>query len=197
MPVLHLIAGPNGAGKSTLYQYLIAPRQPGLPFVDAQAYGTAQLQHILDPATRARAARRWADEQRQALLAQGISFVTETAFSHRSRVALVAQARALGFEVVLYAMALDEPRRLLQRVSQRVREGGHTVPTHKVLERYARCLDNLRQAVFIVDLAFMIDSADAHEGGPRLVASVVARQMQLHTVLRPRWVEKVLGFAEG
>src|SRR6266702_4506761 len=172
MPVLHLIAGPNGAGKSTLYQYLIAPRHPGLPFVNAQEWASAQLQHILDPATRARAARAWADEERQTLLSQGRSFVTETVFSHLSRVALLAQARTLGFEVVLYAMALDEPRRLLQRVNQRVREGGHAVPSHKILERYPRCLENFRQAVFIADLAFLIDAADPQDGGPRLVASI-------------------------
>jgi predicted ABC-type ATPase len=197
MPVLHLIAGPDGAGKSTLYQYLLAPRYPALPLVDAQACAWEQFGHILDPATRQRAARAWADAQRQELLQAGRSFITETAFSHPSRVALLAQARTLGFEVVLYAIALDEPRRLLQRVSQRVREGGPGVPSHKVLERYARCLGNLRQAVFMADLALLIDAADAHEGGPRLVASVVQRQMLLHTALRPRWVEKVLGFAEA
>jgi predicted ABC-type ATPase len=197
MPVLHLIAGPHGAGKSMLYQYLVAPRYPALPFVDAQAHEAGQMHHILDPGTRMRAARAWADAQRQELLQEGRSFATETAFSHPSRVALIAQARTLGFEVVLYAIAIDEPRRLLQRVNQRVREGGHAVPSHKVLERYTRCLDNFRQAVFMADLALLIDAADAQEGGPRLVASVMARQMQLHTVLRPRWVERVLGFAEG
>lgn len=197
MPVLHLIAGPNGAGKSTLYHYLIAPRQPGLVFINAQLHENAHLQHILDPATRARAARSWADEQRQALLRQRQSFITETVMSHASRVALVAQARTLGFEVVLYAMGLDEPRRLLQRVSQRVREGGHPVPSHRVLERYPRCMDNLRHAAFMADLAFLIDSSDADEGGPCLIASITRGQMHLHTALRPRWVEKVLGFAEG
>lgn len=197
MPVLHLIAGPNGAGKTALYHYLIAPRHPGLPFVNAQAHEAEQLGHLADAAARMRAARAWADEQRQLMLRQGRSFVTETVLSHPSRVALLAQARTLGFEVVLYGMAIDEPRRLLQRVSQRVREGGHAVPSHKVLERYPRCLDNLRHAVFLADLALLIDAVDAHEGGPRLVASVTARQMQLHTVLRPRWVEKVLGFAEA
>jgi predicted ABC-type ATPase len=197
MPVLHLIAGPNGAGKSTLHRYLVSPRHPGLPFVDARAWASAQLQHILDAATRARAARAWADEQRQTLLRLGQSFVTETAFSHPSRLALVAQARTQGFEVVLYALALDEPRRLLQRVSQRVREGGDPVPSHTILERYPRCLENFRHAVFMADLAFLIDATDALEGGPRLVASVAAGRMHLHTVLRPRWVEKVLGFAEA
>jgi predicted ABC-type ATPase len=197
MPVLHLIAGPNGVGKTSLYQYLVAPRHPALPFVDAQAYATAELGHIVDPATKVRAARAWADEERQKLLREGRSMVTETAFSHASRVALIAQARSLGFEVVLYAMALDEPRRLLQRVSQRMREGGHGVPSHKVLERYTRCLENLRHGIFMADLALVIDATEAHDGGPHLIASVMKGHMQLHTATRPRWVDKVLGFAEA
>jgi predicted ABC-type ATPase len=193
MSVMHLIVGPHGAGKSTLYQCLLAPRHPGLPFVDGQAWAANQSEHLPDPSTRALAARLWADEARQA---QGHSFVSETPFSHPSRVALIAQARSLGYDVVLYVLALDEPRRLLQRVSQRAREGGPRIPSHKVLERYARCLYNLRQAVFMADLAFLFDAIDAQAGGPRLIASLAAGQMQLLTVPRPRWVEKVLGFAE-
>jgi predicted ABC-type ATPase len=197
MPVQHLIAGPHGVGKTALYHYLVAPRYPALPFIDVQAHSAAQLQHLEDPQARDAAAREWADAQWQGLLRERVSFVTETAFSHPSRVALIGQARTLGFEVVLYAMGLDEPRKLLQRVNQRVREGGHPVPSHKLLSRYARTLENLRHAVFMADLALLIDGCDAHEGGPRLVATVMGNQMQLHTVQRPRWVERVLGFAEG
>ena len=197
MPVLHLIAGPHGVGKTALYHYLVAPRYPGLPFVDAQAHAATHLQHLQDAQARVSAAREWADARWQGLLGQRESFVAETGFSHPSRVALIAQARTLGFEVVLYAMGLDEPRKLLQRVNQRVREGGHPVLSHKLLSRYARCLDNLRHAVFMADLSMLIDGCDAHEGGPRLVATVMAHQMQLHTVHRPRWVEKVLGFSEA
>lgn len=197
MPVLHLIAGPHGVGKTALYHYLVAPRYPGLPFIDAQAHAATHLQHLQDVQARMAAAREWADAQWQSQLQQRTSFVAETGFSHPSRVALVAQARTLGFEVVLYAMGLDEPRKLLQRVNQRVREGGHPVPSHKLLSRYARCLENLRHAVFMADLAMVIDGCDAHESGPRLVATVMGHQMQLHTVQRPRWVEKVLGFSEG
>jgi predicted ABC-type ATPase len=196
MPVLHLIAGPHGAGKTALYEYLIAPRHPALPFVNAQQHAAEHLLHIAEPAERAEAARRWADDERERLLRAARSFVTETAFSHASRLALIAQARSLGYEVVLYAMGVDEPRRLLQRVTQRVREGGHAVPTHKVLERYVRCLENFRRAVRLADLVFLLDAADAADGGPRLVASIVTGQMHLHTVLRPRWVDRVLGFAE-
>jgi predicted ABC-type ATPase len=196
MPSLHLIAGPNGAGKSTLYQFLVGPRYPALPFIDAQAYSASELKSV-DPARRDRIARDWADEQRQVLFRLGQSFVTETTFSHPSRVALIAQARSLGFDVVLYALGLDEPRRLLQRVNQRVREGGHPVPSHVVLERYARCMENFRQAVYFADVAFLIDASDAHEGGPLLIASVSARQMHMHAPLRPRWVDRALGISEG
>lgn len=197
MPSMHLIAGPHGAGKSTLYRFLVAPRYPALPFIDAQAYAAEQLRNIDDSSRRTRVARAWAEEQQQAMFRLGQSFVTETAFSHPSRIALIAQARTLGFEVVLYALGLDEPRRLLQRVSQRAREGGPAVPSHKVLERYARCMENFRQAVFFVDLAFLIDASDADDGGPRLIASVVSRQMHMHAPLRPRWVDKALGFGES
>ena len=43
----------------------------------------------------------------------------------------------------------------------------------------------------------LMDAIDAGQGGPRLVATVAQGQMQLHAVLRPRWADKVLGFAEG
>jgi predicted ABC-type ATPase len=112
-------------------------------------------------------------------------------------VALITHARSLGYEVVLYGLAVDEPRHLIQRVTQRVREGGHAVPTHKILERYPRCLDNLRRAVRLVDLALLLDGCDVSEGGPRLIASVVTGSVRLQSVHRPRWVDKVLGFAEG
>ncbi|MES3003484.1 MAG: AAA family ATPase [Pseudomonadota bacterium] len=196
MPSLHLIAGPNGAGKSTLYQFLVGPRYPALPFIDAQAHAACELMNT-DPARRDRVAREWADEQRQVKFRLGQSFVTETTFSHPSRLALIAQARSMGFDVVLYALGLDEPRVLLNRVNQRVREGGHPVPSHKVLERYARCMENFRQAVYFADVAFLIDASDAREGGPQLIASVSARQMYMHAPTRPRWVDRALGISEG
>jgi predicted ABC-type ATPase len=168
-----------------------------LPFINPTAYAAEQLEHVQDADKREQQARAWGDSEREALIRAGRSFVTETAFSHPSRVALMTHARSLGYEVVLYALAIDDPRRLLQRVNQRMREGGHTVPTHKVLERYPRCIENFRRAVRLADLSLLLDASDAGVGGPRLIASIVAGQIRLHGVVRPRWVDKVLGFAEA
>jgi predicted ABC-type ATPase len=197
MPVLHLIAGPNGAGKTTLYRALIAPRYPGLAVVNTDDYEREHLHSERDPRRRSELARDWADNKRRALLMRREGFVTETVFSHPSKLELLVQARAHSFATVLYVVCVDEPGLLLARVRQRVLEGGHDVPAHKVLTRYPRTLALLQAAVASPELSLLFDGADAEHGGPALVASVAAGRMKLHTALRPRWVEKVLGFAEG
>lgn len=193
MPVLHLIAGPNGAGKSTLYRYLIQPRYPQLSFVNADVHEREQLGHVRNALQRSEAARAWADAQRDDHLQARQSFVSETVFSHPSKLQLVRDAQALGFEVALYIVCLDEPDRLLARVRDRVQEGGHSVPAHKILERYPRTLDHLQQAVKIADLALLFDATDAERGGPLLVASLAAGVAQLHSVWQPAWARKVVG----
>ncbi len=193
MPVLHLIAGPNGAGKSTLYRYLIQPRYPQLTFINADAHEREHLGHIRNAQARSEAARAWADAERAAHLQRRQSFVSETVFSHPSKLQLIADATACGFEVVLYGVCLDEPGRLLSRVQQRVHEGGHSVPANKILERYPRTIDNLRQAVRQVPLAMLFDAADTDTGGPHLVASVIGGRVRQHGPWLPAWAQQVLG----
>lgn len=190
---MHLIAGPNGAGKSTLYRYLIAPRYPSLPFINADLHERDQLQHITDVVRRSEAARAWADAEREAHLASGRAFVTETVFSHPSKLALIRQAQAEGFEVALYVVCLDDPRRLLQRVKQRVREGGHDVPSQKILERYPRTVAHLGKAVHMANLSMLFDAEETDQDGPVLLASVFAGTPQLHVARLPRWARTVLG----
>lgn len=194
-PVLHLIAGPNGAGKSTLYRYLIQPRAALLPFINADVHEREALQHVTDPLARSEAARAWADAQRADCLQRGISFVSETVFSHVSKLDLLHSARARGFQTVLYVVCSDDPQQLLARVKQRVREGGHDVPDHKVLARYPRTLAHLAQAVTLADLALLFDAVDTGQGGPVLVASISAAGMQLHVQPVPTWARAVLRMA--
>jgi predicted ABC-type ATPase len=68
-------------------------------------------------------------------------------FSHESKLTLIEHARAQGFFVMLLLVALDSPKRLLQREAQRVAEDGHAVPADRILARYPRTLNNLTLAV--------------------------------------------------
>ncbi|MBS0506230.1 MAG: zeta toxin family protein [Proteobacteria bacterium] len=192
---LHLLAGPNGAGKSTLYRALVREGilGPPLEFVNADLHERAHLQHITNGEERSQAARAWADERRASLLATRTPFASETVFSHPSKLDLIANAQRQGFTVALYVVALDEPRRLLERVAQRVREGGHPVPPERILARYPRTMALLAQAVQQADVAYLYDAADVQLGGPQLVAVRSAgTSMPLVTPL-PTWAQAMVG----
>ncbi|XAH23534.1 AAA family ATPase [Xylophilus sp. GW821-FHT01B05] len=191
----HLLAGPNGAGKSTLYRALVRDGIVGkaLEFVNADLHERDQLQHMADPQQRSEAARAWADARRAQLLAAGTAFVSETVFSHPSKLQLLREARAHGFTVALHVVALDDPQRLLTRVAQRVREGGHGVPAERILARYARTMAHLAQAVLLADAAYLYDARDVADGGPRLVAVRTAGGVTVIDAPLPPWAMAMLG----
>ena len=195
--VFYLLAGPNGAGKSTLYKALAL--QGTIPasaeFVNADLHEAAHLQHIADPEARSEAARHWADARRAELLRTGESFVSETVFSHESKLALIEAAQQLGFFVMLIVVCLDDPQRLLARVAGRVTEGGHAVPPERILARYPRTLANLSVAVRLADLAILYDSVDVEHGVPLLGAVCMGKRTMLLVPKLPRWMATMLGTA--
>ncbi|WP_223881062.1 zeta toxin family protein [Nesterenkonia ebinurensis] len=65
------------------------------------------------------------------------SFITETMFSHPSKVDLVERSVEAGFLVHLHVIMVPVDLKV-QRVSERVRRGGHNVPEPKIRERYPR-----------------------------------------------------------
>ena len=197
-PVFYLLAGPNGAGKSTLYKALLAAGQipKDAEFVNADLHEAAHLQHIPDAQQRSEAARQWADQRRGELLVTGKSFVSETVFSHESKLALIAEAQEKGFFVLLLVVCMDDPQRLLKRVSQRIREGGHDVPAERILARYPRTLANLKQAVRLADAALLHDSETVLPGAHRLIAACEKQNTQVLYEPLPNWARHVLGDSE-
>lgn len=192
------MAGPNGAGKSTLYKALVlAGTVPGTAeFVNADVYEVEHLQHMEQPQVRSEQARLWADARRAALLEAGHSFVSETVFSHTSKLALIEEAQAQGFFVMLLVVALDQPERLLERVAQRVAEGGHPVPAERILARYPRTLANLTQAVRSADAAVLYDSQDVSPGTHTAVALCKGTWTKELVQPLPQWAQQVLGTVE-
>lgn len=193
-PVFYLLAGPNGAGKSTLYKALVlAGTIPATAeFVNADLYGAAHLQHIANDQARSEQARLWADSRRVELLRAGLSFVSETVFSHASKLALIEEAQAQGFFVMLLVVALDQPQRLLARVAQRVAEGGHPVPADQILGRYPRTLANLTRAVRLADAAVLYDSQDITPGTHTAVALCKKTLTQELVQPLPQWAQQVI-----
>ncbi|AOS79550.1 MULTISPECIES: zeta toxin family protein [Hydrogenophaga] len=196
-PVFYLLAGPNGAGKSTLYRSAVASGliPADIEFVNADLHEASALGHISDARQRSTEARRWADARREQLLHAGQSFVSETVFSHPSKVELMRAARAAGFQVVLLVVCVDDPKQLPDRVAQRVEQGGHTVPADRILARYPRTLEHLAQAVPLADLSLLFDTT-ARRGQdivpPRLVARLRRGVPTFTLDPLPRWAQGLL-----
>ncbi|MCZ8251726.1 MAG: zeta toxin family protein [Hylemonella sp.] len=193
-PVLYLIAGPNGAGKTTLYRALLltGTLPADAEFVNADHHEALHLQHIPDPLARSKAAQAWAEARRAELLQTGQSFVSETVFSHPSKLALITEAQAQGYFVMLLVVALEDPQQLLERVAQRVREGGHAVPQERILARYPRTLAHLTRAVRLADAAVLYDSQDVTPGAHTAVALCKKAWTQELVQPLPGWAQRVL-----
>ncbi len=156
-PVLHLLAGPTGAGKSTFFARVLAP-VTHLPFVNADEIATENWPG--DEQAHAYDASRLAAEQRVALLAQAASFVTETVFSHPSKLDLIETANEAGYLVTLHIVAIPVDL-AVARVVNRVEIGGHSVPEAKVRERYVRLWPLVRSAIDVVENARVYDNTNA------------------------------------
>lgn len=135
-PVLHLLAGPNGAGKSTYYRSVLSGL--GLPWVNADEIAKATWPE--DPMAHGHDASALAADRRTALLVARRSFVSETVFSHDSKVELVRAAADTGYLVHLYILVVPVELSVV-RVRLRVGEGGHDVPEDKIRSRHARLWD--------------------------------------------------------
>lgn len=161
-PVLHLLAGPNGAGKSTLAESILIPRTH-LPFVNADLLAEQLWPGDRDEQSRrAAAVSQLAAGERDRLMAEKVSFITETVFSHPSKVDLLRRAQLFGYTVSLHIVMVPEDL-AVERVADRVTFGGHTVPEDKIRGRYGRLWELVARARAMVDRADFYDNSSLDE----------------------------------
>lgn len=185
-PVLHLLAGPNGAGKTTFVERVLVPAT-GLPFINADAIAArrwpgAESEHGYEAAAEA-------GEQRRRLLAAGASFITETVFSHPSKVELVEQAAARGYLVALHVIMVPEEA-TVRRVGYRASHGGHSVPEEKIRSRYSRLWSHVAAARRVADRARFYDNSRA--ANPFRLVAVYEHGIEVGESQWPKWTPPAL-----
>jgi len=183
-PVIVAVAGPNGAGKTTFAHAHL--RAAGLRFVNADVLAR-ELE--MDPY----AAARVADVLRRELVRQRESFVFETVFSDPvgEKLAFLKEAAAQGYTVVLCFIGVSGPRVSEERVAMRVSQGGHDVPSDKLLARFPRTLANLRAAIRELPHVWVFDHDDLDTPFRPVAMFQQGRVVNLNQPV-PRWLQPLL-----
>ncbi len=166
-PTIYLIGGCNGAGKTTFakaYFGSISP-QPRFHNADLLAQGLSPLR----PEALAVKAGRLLLQEIHASVSSQESFVLESTLSGRTYVRLLSDAKSAGYEIELHYLWLGSSHVAIQRVKQRVSEGGHDVPVDAILRRKSRSQEHLIN--YYAPLANRWAIYDNEVVPPRLIAS--------------------------
>lgn len=100
---LWLLAGGNGVGKSTFYRIFLAPK--GFSFLNADLIAKQIAPDAAEESSYEAAAI--AAKLRSSFLHKDLSFCLETVFSHPSKIDFVAEAKSLGYEIILVYIHLQ------------------------------------------------------------------------------------------
>ncbi|HEX9047680.1 MAG TPA: hypothetical protein VF988_11695, partial [Verrucomicrobiae bacterium] len=89
--------------------------------------------------------------------------------------------------MVLCFIGIGSAERSEERVAMHVSQGGHDVPTEKLMARYPRTMANLRQAIEELPLVIIFDNDDLARPY-RLVAVFQNRNRLFSAGKDPRWL---------
>ncbi len=159
-PSYIILGGPNGSGKSSAYAKL---KLDGLWInVDEIA---KKLTGASDGRAASMAAGRAAIRKLAEMIETKTSFIYETTLSSQQAINLMRDAKAAGFTVDLYYVALDSVETNIERVRQRVEAGGHDIPEDDIRRRYEGSLNRLAGALKFSDEAVLMDNSgiEPHE----------------------------------
>ena len=138
---LYIIGGCNGAGKTTA-SYTVLPE-----ILDCREFVNAdEIAHGLSPFNPENVsieAGRLMLKRIDELLEKDITFSIETTLATKSYINLVRRAHTKGYSVNLLFFWLRSPELAIQRVAERVKNGGHNIPTDIIERRYSAGICNL------------------------------------------------------
>lgn len=157
-PRILVFAGPNGSGKSTITKNLpITGIYVNADDIKRDA-GCSDIE-----------AAQEAERIRHALLARRRDFTFETVLSTGRNLELLAQAKAVGYQICAVYVLTNDSAVNVERVKARALAGGHDVPVDKITSRYERSLNQVARLVRIADFTRIIDNTGAE---PALICEV-------------------------
>lgn len=175
MKTLYIIAGPNGAGKTTASLTMLPEIWKCREFVNADEIAKGLSPY--NPEGVAIEAGRLMLKRIHELLEGEESFSIETTLATRSYIRLVDKAHEKGFNVQLLFFWLPSSEIAIERVKQRVCEGGHSIPEDVIIRRYKLGMENLFNLFMPkVDSWSLIENYSV----PRIIVASGGKNVSIH-----------------
>jgi Uncharacterized protein conserved in bacteria len=147
-PEVVVFAGPNGSGKSTITELL----KPPMDYINADEIKKNIKCSDLEAA-------QLAEKQREGHIEHTDEFCFETVLSTRRNLDLLIKAKERGYFIRCYYVLTADPMINVWRVKSRVESGGHDVPEEKIIQRYDRALELIKELVKICDICGIYDNS--------------------------------------
>lgn len=175
-PHLYIICGCNGAGKTTASFVVLPELLDCYEFLNADeiAKGISPFH----PEGVAISAGKIMLERIQYLIASGKDFGFETTLSSKGIEEIIDKARKSNFRINLIYFWLDSVELAFDRVTQRVKEGGHSIPKRTIQRRYYRGIENFLNVYHSkADMWLLLDNSNTSF---ELIASSVDGELTIH-----------------
>ena len=180
------IGGVNGVGKSS-FTGVLKERCTDLGIIIDVDKITADL------GGNALAGGKVALKKINECIEKGVSFTQETTLSGRRTEAAAREVVEKGYRVRLYYIGLDSAAESVLRIANRVKRGGHDIPTADVERRFAGRWEAVAKVLPYCDEAEFYDN----DNGFQLVAEY--RNGELRTVgsLVPIWLKELRAYLDS
>lgn len=173
-----LIAGVNGTGKSSLRGVLEGQQVLLGHIIDADAIAKQNNYDNIKAGKKAVAEINYC-------LENNISFTQETTLAGHRTEHTIKQARKQGYYITMYYVGLNSKEESLSRIANRVRKGGHNIPTNDVIRRFDNRINSLKNVVPLCDEVIFYDN----ENGFVKVAEITNNKFNYSNGYRPQWLE--------
>ncbi len=181
-----IIGGVNGVGKSS-FTGVLKERCTDLGIIIDVDKITAEL------GGNALAGGKAALKKINECIDKGVSFTQETTLSGRRTETTAREVVENGYRVRLYYIGLDSAAESVFRIANRVKRGGHDIPTQDVERRFAGRWEAVTKVLPYCDEAEFYDN----DNGFVLVAEY--RNGELRTVgsLVPGWLKELRAYLDS
>lgn len=130
--ILYIIAGANGSGKSTLAEVLLKEKK--LEFLNADEIAKEISPNAINSVPVSAGKEYF--KRLDVFLKLDKSFAVESTLSGNNIVRIINKAKRQNYKITLVYSFLQSCTACIERVKQRVQNGGHNVPEEDIIRRY-------------------------------------------------------------